>query len=485
MLKKTQRGTAAILVLTALLLLLLNLFYFAECDELYFSAWEFASAGDRLLSRPIRSGSYVIGLMHNGRLLGNFLGVAQAKLLLSPLGRLRAVLFTALLLALILLLRRVGAKKSALGLPAALVLVLCAPRGIYANVYSWGVAFVNYLLPMLGLLLCLRLLRREKPAGAGLCVGLFVTAFLSQLFVETFTLSACVFGLLTLFERRRPLRLRLALCAGFLAGALCMFLNPEYRTVAEGGAIYSVGLSVEKALRAANAVCSALLLRALPLSVLLSAALTLCLRKTHGKKALLLLLPLLPALGLWTAARLGAGLPAAATTAAGALLALSWLIAVCRLPEREKRWELLVLLLTAAASVLPLALLNEALSARMYFEAYLLLGLVLLRLLPERVPREKALRAVLLGVCGLWLCALLFVYGRNSAVNRERIELGRAAVSQGAERVELPLVPYPDFMTNEQIDKGDLGFLIFRETPLDTPLRFLPYELWQETRSPD
>ena len=68
--KQSKRGPALLLAAGGVLLILLNLLYFAECDELYFSAWRFASVSDRLLSRPIQSGSYVIGLMHNGRLLG-------------------------------------------------------------------------------------------------------------------------------------------------------------------------------------------------------------------------------------------------------------------------------------------------------------------------------------------------------------------------------------------------------------------------------
>lgn len=477
--KQSKRGPALLLAAAGVLLILLNLLYFAECDELYFSAWRFASVSDRLLSRPIQSGSYVIGLMHNGRLLGNFLGVAQAQLLLSSWGWVRAPLFAGLLLLLVLLLRRVGAEKSGLGLTAALCLVLCAPRGIYANVYSWGVAFVNYLLPMLGLLLCLALLRREGPAGPGRCAGLFVTALLSQLFVESFTLSSCVFGLLCLTRRDRPLRLRLSLCAGYLAGALLMFLNPEYRTVAEGGAIYSVGLSLGRVLQAANAVSRALVLRAPLLSLLLSAALAARLRQQGSRKAALLLpVPALLGAALWLAERCGLRLAAPVTLGCAGLLALSWLGGVCCLRERSLRRELLILLLTAAASVLPLLVLKEALSARMYLEAYLLLGLVLLKLLPERLPREGLLRGVLLGLCGLWLCGMLFVYSRNNAVNRQRLELGGRALAQGAASLELPLAPYPEFLTNEQIQKGDLGFLLYRQTPLDVPIRFVDYDSW-------
>ena len=91
---------------------------------------------------------------------------------------------------------------------------------------------------------------------------------------------------------------------------------------------------------------------------------------------------------------------------------------------------------------------------------------------------EGLLRGVLLGLCGLWLCGMLFVYSRNNAVNRQRLELGGRALAQGAASLELPLAPYPEFLTNEQIPKGDLGFLLYRQTPLDVPIRFVDYDSW-------
>ncbi|MBQ1411510.1 MAG: hypothetical protein IIY94_09560 [Oscillospiraceae bacterium] len=473
--KSTKKGKALALALLTALLIGVNLFYIAECDELYFTAWDFASLGDRLLSRPIPKGDYVIGQMHNGRLLGNLLGVAEAKLLLSPLGWLRAFLFAGLLMALALLLQKTGASRCAYGLPAALVLVLCAPRGVYANVYSWGVAFVNYLLPMLGFLLCRLLLQRQADAGPGRILGLFLLALFTQLFVETFTISMCLYGLLLLFRRELPLRLRAAAFGGFLLGALCMFLNPEYRTVAQGGAIYSVGLSWAKGISAAKQICQALVLEALPLALLFSGLLAFRLQR-EGKAGWLvglLLLSMWAGTDLWLVSR-RAALPTMASLCCGALFLLSWLLSLLLLRDRA----LLELLLIAGASLAPLLVLQEGLAPRMYFEAYLLLGLGVLKLLPQRVPREKLLHGGLLALCAFWLAGMLYIYSRNSAVNRARLELGRAELERGAVTLTLPLVPYPDYLTNEHPGKGDLGFLLFRDTPLDTPLIFVPYESW-------
>ena len=39
----------------------------------------------------------------------------------------------------------------------------------------------------------------------------------------------------------------------------------------------------------------------------------------------------------------------------------------------------------------------------------------------------------------------------------------------------LPLVPFPGFSRNEQIWKGDVSYLIYRETPWDVAFTFAPY----------
>ena len=98
--RKKSRWFALGLAVLAILMLLVNLCFYGACDELYFTAWEFSSLRDLILSRPELKGSYVVGVMHNGRIMGNLIGVAQAMLLFSSVGWLRGVLFTGILLIL-------------------------------------------------------------------------------------------------------------------------------------------------------------------------------------------------------------------------------------------------------------------------------------------------------------------------------------------------------------------------------------------------
>ncbi len=89
-----------------LALLVLGLLFVPECDDCYFIFWKFDSWQDLLLTRPNTQDALVVGVPHNGRYLGNLLGVLQAKLYVTPLAFLRGVLLGGALISLVLLLAR-------------------------------------------------------------------------------------------------------------------------------------------------------------------------------------------------------------------------------------------------------------------------------------------------------------------------------------------------------------------------------------------
>ena len=164
------------------LFFLLGLLFVPECDDCYFVYWRFASWKDVLLTRPITEGLPVVGVPANGRYLGNLLGVLQGKLYFTPLGFLRGLLLGSALVGLTVLLGRHFSwedSRGKEGLALAFSLVALAPRGVWQQVYAWGAGFVNYLLPMIGILILLELLQRKQPIPwqcfvVGLCSCLFL-----------------------------------------------------------------------------------------------------------------------------------------------------------------------------------------------------------------------------------------------------------------------------------------------------------------------
>lgn len=479
MIRESKKWYALALALLSVLVLIINLCFFPTCDELYFSAWRFSSVRSFLLSRPDEA-PYVIGVMHNGRVLGNLLGIAQAKLALSSFAWVRAVLFTAVLFLAVYLLCRAGGRHGGFGFAAALVTVICAPRPIYADVYAWGVAFVNYLLPLVGFLLCFCLLERERPLRAFEIAGVFLIAFLSQLFMENTTLSFCVYGFLILFSHNSPRAPRFAAAIGFWIGALFMFLNPAYGIGSELDTTLKLSLSALIG-RTAD-LAGKLLFEFGILTVLI--CLMFAFRLYHaGKRGRFLSFGNLALAGLLTVAcltgRLFRPLPELVLLLLAGVTVTLWFYASFTIQDRDRKRKLLTLLTVSFASLVPLIPLDRSFSPRMLLEVYLLWSLVLLILMPDRIPKERAVRVVLLALCGLWLCVMVFVYSRNAAVNRERLSYGRQQIEQGAESVTLPLVPYPNYATNESRKKGDLGFLLFRQTPLDIQIKCVPYEQWR------
>ena len=233
-----------------LALLVLGLLFVPECDDCYFIFWKFDSWQDLLLTQPNTQDALVVGVPHNGRYLGNLLGVLQAKLYVTPLAFLRGVLLGGALIALVLLLaRRFRSKAVGRGeaflLSAALVVI--SSRGLWQQVYSWGAALVNYLLPMLGLLILLGWMEKNPKRPTSLARTALL-ALACCLFMETVTiyLALAAFAVLVWawFFCRDRLPGATALALGSWLGAAIMFLSPGYAQT--GSDTRSVGLELAR-----------------------------------------------------------------------------------------------------------------------------------------------------------------------------------------------------------------------------------------------
>ena len=213
-------------------LLFLGLLFVPECDDCYFVFWKFDSLWDWLMTQPSTEGAQIVGVPENGRYLGNFLGVLQGKLYFVPLlgPVLRGLWMGGALCALAALLARQiqsGPDAGGEALTLALALVLLAPRGIWQEGFSWGAGLVNYLLPLLLLLLLLEWFSRPDPPPWPRVGALALAACL---FVEPVTLLLAAAGsLAALLRRRGPWRRpALALCFGSWLGTALMFSDSGY-----------------------------------------------------------------------------------------------------------------------------------------------------------------------------------------------------------------------------------------------------------------
>ena len=80
-------------------------------------------------------------------------------------------------------------------------------------------------------------------------------------------------------------------------------------------------------------------------------------------------------------------------------------------------------------------------------------------------------------VPGAVVCTLLIaIYSANFLVYHQRLDSARLQVAQGARELTLPLVPFTGWTVNEQRNKGDICFLVYRDTAWDVPVKFVPYQ---------
>jgi len=474
------------ILLAALLLLALGLLFVPECDDCYFVFWEFGSWRDFLLTRPITEGAKVVGVPANGRYLGNLLGVIQGKLYFSPLGALRGLAMGGALLALVLLLARrleIRGIRGREALLLALSLLLLAPRGLWQQVCSWGAGLVNYLLPTVGLLLLLRLMEREE--GGWVWTGLTaVLAFSCCLFMETVTIYLALAGpavlIWALARRREALVRAAALCLGSWAGAWVMFTAPGYAQAGSDTRAIGLELAWENLHRI---VAEALVLPAA--AALLISGLLLWLLRRQGCPRWKLWGCLLALVHLGCLAEAAGDLVrtwslyGGRQLALGCALALLWLICLAEwrdCPARRRVWLLALSLCVLDA---PLLFVSPV-GPRNFFPGYAALLLVVVQLYGQ--ARAEGLRPMRwLGVpAAAAALALVLIYGCNCAVYHQRLSEARQQVEAGAAELTLPLLPFNGWVTNELPGKGDISYLVYRDTPWDVAFTFLPYGQWEQ-----
>ena len=485
-----RRSTAPPLLSAGLLLSLaiLAALFFLESDDCYFVYWQYDSLADFLLTRPDTSHARIVGVPQNGRYLGNLLGVLLAKSYETPLFVLRIIYFAGGFL----FLSYGGAvclcpHRRNEGTFFLLSLLILSFRGLWQEVYSWGAAYVNYLTPMALLLLLPPLLRGDGRWRRGsrliLLVGL---SFSTCLFLETVTifllLSALIamgFALVAGQQRRESA----ALLLGSALGAAAMFLSPGYGAVNTDG-LRELGLSLVRESLAQTLVGT--VVRPALTGLLITALLLWHLRRQGCGAWRVCALIALPLHGvcLWTWVQDLADpgetvvLPPADPVLAvvGAGLALLWVAMLALWRGRGKgRTAILAFALCLISGPLLVIAVN---GNRYFFPGYVILALVALSLYDA--AREAGLapmvwiRALALGAA----CALIIIYSCNCTVFRHRLDYGRALAEQGAEQITLPLVPFPGFSRNEQQWKGDVSYLIYRETPWDVSFTFIPWSQW-------
>lgn len=166
--------------------------------------------------------------MGNGRLLGNFILYVFG---FEPLFRI--VLKPMILTAIVLLCEYVfNIKELWLKMVVSLLIIIPSP-GFFANCYISNPCFINYVAPLLNLLLCLAIIKLSKKSKSGkalLCIAIFVCATCAQLYSENtsviFLILACSMLVYNAVNKKDCLMYWM-LFGGALLGIIGMLIIPK------------------------------------------------------------------------------------------------------------------------------------------------------------------------------------------------------------------------------------------------------------------
>lgn len=203
---------------------------------------------------------------YNGRYMGNLV-----VLVLTRSSVLATFTMAAAVTAMIFMVLHIARCRTIAGYALVYGLVLAMPVAVWRQGVVWTSGFSNYFLAsisMLGIIVWTRSIlgrdqaaRRPRHMGEG--AGLFILAFVGQLFIEHVTIFIVAFALgSVLYAARRAGRIPILLwfqLAGATLGAAVMFSNGAYRRALTGSSTYQqigqeAGSKADQALAAVDRV---------------------------------------------------------------------------------------------------------------------------------------------------------------------------------------------------------------------------------------
>ena len=426
---------------------------------------------------------------YNGRLAGNLLAYAAGgrKVLregLRALISLGAFGFAA----------RNGGFRSLWGVLLTAAALLALPREMFAQVYPWAAGFFNYVPPVVLLLAAFWLLRalfagRPVPGEPARAAGVFLLGFVSQLFVENYTLYALWAGVVLVLWHRLwqgtwSISL-LAFCLGTCLGAAALFLSPSYGLIFGEGGAYGTGLGgglsgllatareqQEEVLRYLISGCPALFVSLTALALiwfararrswidwLTAAALAAgCLYFAQNLREAFFPQWNPLAVPVWGLA-LGAGL-------------WRWL------PRGEGRNRGLFFWAGSAVAAFPLLFVSPIGPRCLYLSQVLLwltAGCLLTALPLDRLP-GLARRGVPLALAAAVAGHCLWIYAPIHQVELAREGALERAMARGAREAVLPAFPHGDWLWEG--DSAKVTSRYYYETPGDLAVTYVPAEEW-------
>lgn len=503
--KKSAFICAAIAVLTAVLLLifrvhfwwsyalwllvLLGIFSFASHGNsknlpLFLALYAvilllcilFPNTGDDWLREPLGSSIYGIRDLirevsvrwssTNSRIAGNVLAYTAASRKI-----LRELMRSAIIFGVIAFAVRLSGLRTAWGLIIASAAVIALPQDLFRQAYPWAAGFFNYVPPVLFFLVCMYTVRdvfdgKSIETSLIRILSLFFLGFISQLFIETYTICFTAAGFILLvwdgFKRKRLSPVLIALCIGNVLGAILLFSSPAYSTVSQSGGAYYMDSQLSGLISTAVAqlpeVLRYFILDCPVLFISLTVFSLFCMIRSKKRSAL----------DIISAAALAAAcvyfiVCYSLDTASNSpwldfIAVFVWFLAlaagIIRWTYGAYRLRAVFSLICAVIAAAPLLFISP-IGMRCVYLSYVLLVIVSGNLLGSlgftRVPKITGL-IISVGAAAV-VGFYLYIYIPTAEADIERTRLIESAISSGEASVEIPAYPFENYLWEPVTDK--------------------------------
>lgn len=438
----------------------------------------------------------------NGRILGNFMGVA-----LSPHRLLSSLVLAVMVFGVAMLCSRYLTRWSLGGCAFAFLLVFALPREMFREVYAWRAGFFNYV-PGICLLLAYFALIGALFAGkrikdtVGRVLACLILGIAVQLFVENLTVAVVLMAITVavwhfLQNQKTVSWSTVAFTAGALAGALLMFSSPRYTAIADGNDSYRDFSFSLSHIQKNYALISEYGISQNTLLLVLTGILGLVLVYQHQRRDAArfrrlrvfnsLCFGVVPVYFLAMNSILAPGGFSIAHSRKAwlcdmvmvALLAAALLSTACFLVEsRRERSQILFFTVFAAVLAGPLLVIDPVSPRCLYF-TYIFWAVAVLSM-TAAVCRQGGIELSVLHIPLVCLAAfVLGIHGYVYVKNMDAAQLRDAYIEQrmeaGDTTIQIPQYPYYDWVHNPQTG---LNFRYYYKEESDIQFEILDYNKW-------
>jgi hypothetical protein len=453
-------------------------------DDIWFRDWKFDTIWDMFLLHP-NNITIDAAVPHNGRYLGNILGLMMSKTYGTWIGiGIRTILITGSVILIYLFICRI-CKVCGNGKILLIFFLVLSPIHFYREVFHWGAGFSNYVSPIIGTLVMMNcLLHPQKNKRSNILI--FLVAFCSQLFVEHMTVFHLIMigaygGYVKVIQHKKiPVQWYIVLL-GVIFGAIAMFAYTGYWTMSDQN-YRSIGIdqiwSAAKILSYDSVVGNGILwlLAAVCLPRLTYRKDNMC-RWARGLFDLCVLYSLVR---VWTV-----------TTGAASYRRMDIVVAICmvlllgilisQLQKTVFFWMSLAWILSLIG-INGMLLVVSPIGARCAYVTYIATIIWTICLYQEvEIKKLTGIRGLTvgIGVCALAVAFYLsYHYVVNYHVEVQLEKYMQEEMEKKSTAVYLPAYPYPDFVyEGEQVIYYMYDY--YYEKPGDIYIELKPYEDWK------